>query len=270
MNTREEYLVRRLPRILAPLVIAIMVLLFWRQQRAVGAPPGRIEINQVERGASMNATSPTDVKRTGLCALHVEFCKYRGLYRQVGLPFLILGLIVRPCWLLYRLYRVRTSAHPLSLRREFLLLTFVVYLVGLATLTLTPNRSERLRAVGTAGIELTPNLATLTCVPALVPSGSNVRSFCKQNAWGNVLLFLPFGVLIALLWRELRFWKRMLIAMALSLGIELVQYLSSAWGSYRTADVNDVILNTSGACLGLLLVSLLPLRRAPLERNPEP
>jgi glycopeptide antibiotics resistance protein len=52
----------------------------------------------------------------------------------------------------------------------------------------------------------------------------------------------------------------MQIALALSFGIELVQYLSRAWGSYRSADVNDVILNGVGACLGLVVVFLLRLR----------
>ena len=32
-------------------------------------------------------------------------------------------------------------------------------------------------------------------------------------------------------------------------------------GSYRAADINDVILNVLGACLGLALVSLLRLRQ---------
>jgi glycopeptide antibiotics resistance protein len=56
-----------------------------------------------------------------------------------------------------------------------------------------------------------------------------------------------------------------LIAIALSVGIELLQYLSRAWGSYRLADVNDVILNGVGACAGLMAASLLRLRRATAE-----
>jgi glycopeptide antibiotics resistance protein len=122
----------------------------------------------------------------------------------------------------------------------------------------------RLRAEARAGIELRPDLATLTCASALLPSASNARSFCKQNAVGNVLLFFPLGVLMLLVWRQLRFWQGMMIAIALSLGIELTQYFSSAWGSYRTADINDVVLNGLGACLGLAIVALLRLRHRPV------
>jgi glycopeptide antibiotics resistance protein len=55
-----------------------------------------------------------------------------------------------------------------------------------------------------------------------------------------------------------------LIAIALSIGIETLQYVSRAWGSYRLADINDVILNTLGACGGLAVVSVL---RSMLERR---
>jgi glycopeptide antibiotics resistance protein len=181
-------------------------------------------------------------------------------YRSLAFPILVLSLIVVPCWLVFRVYRHRTRGHPLSFPREILLLIFVIYLAGLAAVTLTPNRSSRVRAEGTGGIELHPNLASLTCSSAILPRGSTARGFCVRNARGNVLLFFPLGILIPLVWRHLRFWRGIQIAIALSLSIELVQYLSSAWGSYRSADVNDLILNVVWAGLGLALVSLLQLR----------
>jgi glycopeptide antibiotics resistance protein len=178
-------------------------------------------------------------------------------YRSFAFPFLLVSAIAVPCWLVFRLYRLRTPGHRLSFRREILLLTVVVYLAGLATATLTPNRSSRLRAEGRGGIELHPKLASLTCSSAILPRGSSAQAFCVHNARGNVALFFPLGILIPLVWRRLRFWRGIQIAIALSFSIELAQYLSSAWGSYRSADVNDVILNVLGACLGLGLVWLL-------------
>lgn len=179
------------------------------------------------------------------------------VYRSFAFPILVLCLIVLPCWLAFRLYRHRTSGHPLSFPREILLLTFVLYLAGLAAATLTPNHNSRGRAESTAGVQLHPDLASLTCSSATLPSGSKARSFCVRNAAGNLLLFFPLGILIPLVWRRVRFWRGVQIAIALSITIELVQYLSRAWGSYRSADANDVVLNVLGACLGLMLVSLL-------------
>jgi glycopeptide antibiotics resistance protein len=182
-------------------------------------------------------------------------------YRSLVFPFLVLSAITVPCWLVFRLYRRRTSAHRVSFAREILLLTLVVYLSGLAVATLLPNRSSRLLAEGRGGIELRPNLASLTCFSAYLPEGSTAQAFCRHNARGNIMLFFPLGILIPLVWRRRRFWKVILIAITVSCGIEIVQYFSSAWGSYRAADINDVILNVFGACLGLALVSVLQLPR---------
>jgi glycopeptide antibiotics resistance protein len=183
------------------------------------------------------------------------------VYRSVAFPFLVLSAIAVPCWLLFRLYRLRTPGHRLSFYREILLLTVVLYLSGLAAATLTPNHNSRLGAEATVGIELHPNLASLTCSSAILPRGSKARFFCGYNAVGNVLLFFPLGILIPLVWRHIRFWRGIQIAIAVSFSIELLQYLSRAWGSYRLADVNDVVLNVLGASLGLALVFLLRLRR---------
>jgi glycopeptide antibiotics resistance protein len=183
------------------------------------------------------------------------------VYRSFFFPFFVLSLIAVPCWLVLRLYRLRTRARAPSFHRELLLVLVVLYLSGLAAATLTPGHPSRAVAEATVGIDLHPNLASLTCSSAILPQGSTARAFCVRNARGNVLLFFPLGILIPLVWRRVRFWRGVQIAIALSVSVELVQYLSRAWGSNRTADVNDVVLNVVGACLGLGLVSLLRLRQ---------
>ncbi len=177
-------------------------------------------------------------------------------YRSMLAPFLELAAIVVPVWLLYRFYRIRARGQRFSLPREIFLLAFVVYLAGLASATLLPNRSDRLVSAGRGGIDLRPNLASLICSPALLPKGAS-RGFCMRNARGNVALFFPLGLLLPLVLAGLRFGRGVLIAIAVSFSIEVLQYLSSAWGSYRVADVNDFILNVFGALLGLALVFLL-------------
>ena len=176
-------------------------------------------------------------------------------YRDIAFPFLVLSAITVPCWLVFRLYRLWAAEQRSSFQREVLLLTFVVYLSGVAAATLIPNHNSRSAAEAAVGVDLHPNLASLTCSSPLLPRGSKQRSFCMRNARGNVMLFLPLGVLLPLVWRRLRFWRGIQIGIAVSCGIELVQYFSRAW-SNRNADVNDVILNVLGACLGLVLVFL--------------
>ena len=181
-------------------------------------------------------------------------------YRSLAFPFLVACAIVVPCWLIFRLYRRRTPGNRISFLREILLLIFVAYLAGLAVATLTPNRSSRMIAAGRGGVQLRPNLASLTCSSASMPEGSTARGFCEHNARGNVMLFFPLGILIPLLWTHIRFRKGILIAIAVSISIEIVQYLSSSLGSYRAVDINDVALNVIGASLGLMLVSILRFR----------
>jgi glycopeptide antibiotics resistance protein len=179
------------------------------------------------------------------------------VYRDFFFPFLVLSSIVGPCWLVFRLYRLRTPGQRLSFRHELLLLTFVVYLSGLAVATLSPSHPSRAVADATVAIDLHPSLGSLVCSSADLPEGSAARAFCVRNARGNVILFFPLGILIPLVWRRLRFWRGIQIAIALSITIELVQCLSRTWGSYRTADINDVVLNVVGAGLGLALVFLV-------------
>jgi len=179
------------------------------------------------------------------------------VYRSFFFPFFVLSLIVVPCWLVFRLYHVRGSGEPLSFRREFLLLILVFYFAGLASATLGPNHGPHASADTMVRIQLRPNLASLTCSSASLPRGSSARFFCLYNAKGNLLLFVPLGILLPLVWTRLRFWSAIVIALAVSISIEALQYISAAWGSFRLADINDVILNVSGAFLGLVLVFLL-------------
>src|SRR5437868_4341329 len=140
-------------------------------------------------------------------------------YRSFAFPIFVLSAIVVPCWF-FRLYRHRTSGYPLSFRREILLLTFVVYLSGLAAVTLIPNHNSRLAAEAAMGIDLHPSLASLTCSSAILSRGSTARAFCVHNARGNVMLFFPLVILLPLVWRRLGFWRGIQIAVALSCSIE--------------------------------------------------
>lgn len=179
------------------------------------------------------------------------------VYRSIVFPFIVVSAIAVPCWLAFRIYRVRASGRRISIYREVLLLVVVLYLSGLAPATLAPNHNPRLRDEPMAGIELRPNLAVLTCSAGSLAAGTRDRHFCMYNAKGNVALFFPLGLLIPLVWPRLRFGKGLLIAAVLSVSIEIVQLFSRAWGSYRAADINDVLLNVIGAALGMALVFLL-------------
>lgn len=69
---------------------------------------------------------------------------------------------------------------------------------------------------------------------------------------GNVVLFVPLGFFLPLLdARFRRFAKTVAVGLSVSVGIELVQLaMLLMLGVRRSVDVDDVILNVAGACLG--------------------
>lgn len=74
----------------------------------------------------------------------------------------------------------------------------------------------------------------------------------------NVIMFVPYGVLAPLLWRTADAARKLALLAALSsTAIELTQLVIGVTvGSRRTVDINDVLANTAGALLGLLILRL--------------
>ena len=94
----------------------------------------------------------------------------------------------------------------------------------------------------------------------LVPFRDLVNSFAHLSAGqivrqhgGNLLLLAPFTLVGPALWPRIQAWKWALATgVGASAAIELLQLgLSALVGyNYRSADIDDVILNTAGALLG--------------------
>lgn len=81
------------------------------------------------------------------------------------------------------------------------------------------------------------------------------------NLLGNILLFIPLGLLPPLLSSKMqRFWKVALLAAGIMAAVELAQMLLLV----GTCDVDDLILNVAGAALGYWLFRLIhPKEKAP-------
>ncbi len=68
----------------------------------------------------------------------------------------------------------------------------------------------------------------------------------------NVVLFVPFGLLFAVLLDRRRWWLVLVLAAATTSAIELAQLVIPN----RFSDPRDLVANTGGAALGLLVVVL--------------
>lgn len=111
-----------------------------------------------------------------------------------------------------------------------------------------------------AKVTLTPSPASEGIVTSNLQPGRSLRQYaqdytflaaCKQ-AGGNLLLGAPFGVLLPILVpRRLRMIRMVLLTVLVMAVVELTQ---GALVAGRAFDIDDVILNTSGALLGYALV----------------
>ncbi|MEV4703394.1 VanZ family protein [Actinoplanes sp. NPDC049316] len=91
----------------------------------------------------------------------------------------------------------------------------------------------------------------------------------RVEAWSfvlNVVMFVPLGVLVPLLWPAAGSLRRIAaLSFAASAAIETLQLV---WwltlGSFRTVDVNDLIANTAGGVAGALVLWAAGQRREKL------
>ncbi|MGF0166741.1 VanZ family protein [Streptomyces koyangensis] len=110
-----------------------------------------------------------------------------------------------------------------------------------------------------AQVTLTPSPASADLIHANLTPGSSLRSYAEdytflaalKQAGGNLLLGFPFGLLPVLVARRMRLLRVVGLTAVVMVLVELAQ------GSVvegRAFDIDDVILNTSGALLAYLLL----------------
>lgn len=163
-----------------------------------------------------------------------------------------------PIYIMARIVWVGKISGHRSPARELVMGLFVVFMFGLLFLTFedngiswmkseTPEKAwERLRTG--VGVNFVP---FKTIRSYLKYSSGSENTFV--NIAGNILMFVPWGLGLPLLWRKCRsLWKVMLASVMLPVFIEFCQLFIG-----RSVDIDDVILNFAGGMLGGLLYLVL-------------
>lgn len=155
------------------------------------------------------------------------------LYVSVFLEMFFSGLCALLVLLVFRL----TLGKRLSGGSRFALILLVLYL------------SAMFNVVGLPGIPYLGWDPTVNLVPF---SDYQDRRFLWLSGM-NVLMTVPLGFFLPLVWRRYQSFSSTLFAgFFTSLAMELLQLFSS-----RATDVDDLIFNTLGVCLGWCLAKVL-------------
>ena len=164
------------------------------------------------------------------------------------LPFM---LIVIPIHVLLRLIILRKS--KLNLLREAAMLIFVMFVVGLMSQAVIPE----IRITDWEIHVINDGVHTTNLIPFKVLADTynevargNVSALLI-NFLGNIVMFIPIGFSLRLLW-DVSGAKAILAGLFTSIFIEISQLFLA-----RSSDVDDIILNTTGAALGVLLFVML-------------
>jgi glycopeptide antibiotics resistance protein len=134
---------------------------------------------------------------------------------------------------------------PRRVTRGWALGLGIPFLAGLAILTLTPSRVERSM----------PNLLDLV-LSAAHRLGWQSLDFTRLEVLANVLVFIPVGILAFVLIPRRAGILSLVVGPALSLLIEAAQRFALP---HRAATFTDVVANSVGATVGVLLAVLCTL-----------
>lgn len=171
------------------------------------------------------------------------------------------GISAYVLFIVYRLFAVFVLKKPrYTIEKSIYVLAAFVYLIGVICMTLFPIPTDPLLIHDRAaeGFQETNNLIPFnTITDALTGSSLSVTVY---QLGGNIILLFPLGCFLPLLFKRMRQAKRVIIAgFIASLIIETSQFtISSVIGlTYRSFDVDDLILNTIGSAIGYLFYKLV-------------
>jgi glycopeptide antibiotics resistance protein len=170
---------------------------------------------------------------------------------------LIFGLIL-PAWLLYRLLkggRQKRNGKNVNLKNELVLILFIIYVSIVLAATIAPASISGFNNPPEPGLNIIPVINTCRQFISTLADPDNINTdFALENIIGNIILFLPLGIFLPYLFPKFDSIKKVAaICFLCSLSIELTQLILRQFGTYRTVDIDDVILNTTGGILGWLI-----------------
>ena len=78
----------------------------------------------------------------------------------------------------------------------------------------------------------------------------------------NIILFIPLGFLIPVIWNKYNLIKTTIVGIILSLLIEITQLFN-----YRSTDINDLLTNLIGTIIGYIIYRIISIKIRPTNNS---
>lgn len=153
------------------------------------------------------------------------------------IPYILITTII---YLIIRIIYLKNK--KINIKKELLLLLLIIYISGLLSQTIIPKEGT---------------IKGFNIIPFKIISDSIIE-YNKGNIYyfiisllGNICIFIPFGIIIPLIYK-IKDKKIILIGFLTSFTIEFIQIFQN-----RYVDIDDLLLNTLGTYIGLLIYKLI-------------
>ena len=168
-------------------------------------------------------------------------------------------LLVGLLYIIFRFLKLKKSNGDINYKKESLYLIFVCYIVGLFNLVLVPrnfwdiiwyNIFYNFNENPFAGIfDFSYNF--IPTIYKIIIGEYTLDSWGKAMIVGNFLMFIPMGIMLPLVFKNINKKNIFVVAILITLSIEILQPIVG-----RSFDIDDIIMNFIGSIIGYLAVTI--------------
>ena len=169
-------------------------------------------------------------------------------------------LLVGLLYIIFRFLKLKKSNGDINYKKESLYLIFVCYIVGLFNLVLVPrnfwdiiwyNIFYNFNENPFAGIfDFSYNF--IPTIYKIIIGEYTLDSWGKTMIVGNLLMFIPMGILLSLCLKSISRKDMFKYALLIPLAIEVIQLVVG-----RSFDIDDLVMNFLGIVIGYYIVELV-------------
>ena len=169
-------------------------------------------------------------------------------------------LLVGLLYIIFRFLKLKKNNSDINYKKEILYLIFVCYIVGLFNLVLVPrnfwntiwhNIFYNLNENPFEGIfDFSYNF--IPTIYKIIIGEYALGSWVKTMIVGNLLMFIPMGILLSLCFKNFKKKNMFKYAILIPLAIEVIQLVVG-----RSFDIDDLVMNFLGIVIGYYIVELV-------------